>query len=238
MLQAPHDYRSSMVSLSDQSAVPSPVHLGKHLHSQTVKRWNAQSVPNSLEMNASQARILPLSPQGCPIAKRNRRSSQGSDCTSSVYSELSTITPSTRGRNQEISSGPETQANSPSAIDARPASAHDTAVQDIDPGEARRSPKLPDVLSPRPLQLFQSTSINLTRTSLANQPETFLLDDSSSESKQSSPLCTRHSGGSVNITKEKQYKTSSEFASGSFENISEAGRVRTRATSLHMRIDS
>jgi hypothetical protein len=226
-LKAPHGYRSSMVSLSDQSLVPIPVILPSPQDSQKVETSNDRAATNSVDMNASQITILPLSPKGGIIAHHNSGASRSSTYSSSVYSEHSSTTTDTKERNTEGSSSSETKARPLDPKDARGTSADGITPKSIHPVDAHGSNSSPNTLNLRPLQLSQSTHASIIGKSPAHQSQTFLLDDSSSESKPSSPSTTHRSSESRGITKGRSLETSSDFAScGSSEDISESKIVR------------
>jgi hypothetical protein len=237
-LQAPHDYRSSMVSLSNQSLVPVRVVLRRPQDSQKVETSNDRAATNNVDMNTSQITIQPSSPKGGIIAHHNSRASRSSAYSSSVYSEHSSTTTDTKERNTESSSSSETKARPLDPKDARGASADGITPKSTHPVDAHGSNLSPNTLTPRPLQLSQLTHASLIGNSPAHQCQTFLLDDSSSESKPSSPSTTHQSSESKGITKDKSFETSSDFAScGSSEDISESKIVRSYTISYCSGVD-
>lgn len=225
-LQAPHDYRKSMVSLSDQSLVPVSVSSPKPLNSQKAKKWDDQSAINLLDMNLSQSTILPSSSGAYPLAQHDDGIHRSSVYSMSVYSENSSNACGSKASSSEGSFSSNSMTGSPHAENAANASADKISQSHVPQVGASKSNESTDTLTPRPLQISASTSRSLTRSSLPHQVQTFFLDDSSTESKPSSPLSTHQSNESREVAQEKQYETSSELAScGSSEDIPESNNV-------------
>ena len=227
-LQAPHDYRKSMVSLSDKSLIPEPVHSRKPLDSNTVKIWDGgsgdQADAKIVNMNASQSTNLAFL-EDCPRARHESRASRGSAYSSSVYSENSSATTECGARNRGRSFDSLIQSMSLEERKTRPTELTEKCSV---PVEALASNASPELITPRPFQLSQSTSINLIGNSLAPQMEPFFLESSLSEPKPSSASSKDRRSGYNDVANEIQSETDSGFvSSGSSENITGPTGVRS-----------
>jgi hypothetical protein len=208
-----------MVSLSDQSLVPTAVSPRKAQASQNINTNEDEVVTIILDTNSSHSIIVPPSHGIAPLTQRDRSPSAASAYSSSVYSEKSS------GMARRSCCNPETKVKYPNRLHFPE---NDIIAKHTCPVNSPESGASPDLLTPRPLQLSHATGLNLRRASVAHPNPTFLLDDSSSESKLPSPTSTNRSSGSKGIKKESQYDISSEFGSSeSSESIQEPNRVRS-----------
>jgi hypothetical protein len=228
-LQAPHDHRVSMVSLSDRTLVPTPVSPRKRLGSRPVKTCEEQCDGDKLDVNAAQPTIPSSSSGKGPFALHDGKSSHISAYSSSVYSENNSATTSTETKSCEKSPSCEIEAK---FADPRNIPANDKISKCAVPMDERGLKAQLASLSPLPLQLSQTASIGLRRDSVPHQSETFLQDGSSSESKQSSRSSRHSSSGGDSALKENVYQISSETASSrSSEKPQELNRVRSLLSS-------
>jgi hypothetical protein len=210
-LEAPHEYRHSMVSLSDQSVVPARVSLRhkKLQGSQKVKTCNTLSAANISDTETLQSSSLPSSPTISLAVGVDHRASCVSTYSSSVYSEQSSATTSTRARRWETSIS-ETKAR---FLGSEGTAADGITFKQPEAVGNHYSDSSAVVLTQEPLQLSQTKKLGLRKSSLTYHTETFLLDDSSSESKPPSQPSARKNSYSKGDPNEEDDKTSSAFAS-------------------------
>ena len=223
-LHVPHEYRESMVSLSDQSLIPTPVSPRKRPGSAAVKIGEGRGVAENPDTGAAKSTIPSSSPKRDHIARHNRQPSYFSKHSSSVYSDSSSASTSAKTRYHESSYSYESTARSSnpksnSVDDTLPEHAKAADIQDLKPSIV--------ALAPQPLQLSERTKSSLEGNSVAHQSKTFLLDSSSSEFKPSTPSSGQQSSRVDRAGKEKLYETGSEYASsGSSESVEEPNKVR------------
>ena len=186
-IRAPHDYRKSMVSLSDQSLIPNPVRARKSLEPQTDTDETPDDKlnPNIADLNAAQPNSLPLSVERSHNAQHNCQEYRLSAYSASVYSEDSlAVTDDGGSRNYERHSSSERRTKSP---DAKEASTDVVKEKLANPVESYKSTASPELLTSRSLRPPEPTSVHTTSTtsdSPTHETVTIFLEESFSKPKQ------------------------------------------------------
>lgn len=237
-IKAPHDYRKSMISLSDKSLVPIPMTPRKTLHSPPIKTCNNPVTDNGVETDAAQSEVVYRSFKGTSSVGHGYPSC-ASAYSSSVYSDHSVGTPGARTSSRERFSDAAIQARLRSANEKRCASANEPSLKHTCPLHINDLKSLTEAPARRSLEPAQPTEVGLTRNSVTHPPEMSLLNDSSSESEASSPSSTKQSCDFIEHMEHKLYRRSSEFSNPvSSENVSDSKRVSTSAKYLCFVIDA
>ena len=223
-LQAPHDYRESMFSLSDRTLVPTPVSAPKCLGSQQIRECEEHCVAAEFDMNAAQSTTLSSSSEAHRVARHDRKTSHLSAYSSSVYSEKSLATTSSETR---IVRKPLTGEQGVNSTGSHNASADNIELKfALSVGERELKEPLASS-APQPLQLSPKESIGLRRDSVQYQNEKSFVKGSSSEVKRSS-WPSRHSTTSFDCAVKEDVRRSSleTDSSGNSEKTQEPDKVR------------
>lgn len=208
-LQIPPDYRKRMVNPSKQSLVSTPVSLPQCPSSASFNDNGGRGLTGNPNTGSAKSTVPPLPPRSDHIARHNRLESNVSKDFSSVTCDGGSA--AGRTRHHESPSGYESMAILTNPNDLQQPLA---------------------VLVPQPLQLLERTETSLGGNSVTNQTATFLLDDSSNESKPATTSSVQQGSESDCAGAENLYETGSEPASSrSSESVEGHSKVRHLQTS-------
>lgn len=203
--------------------MPASVSSQKSFAARKVRTSRYQPDRRELDTSSLPSTTLASSHTSRPHAQPDAMPSRGSVDSSSVYSECSSILASGQGGSQECTFILDAEVTSSDSKAFRHNSADEIATQSIHPIKRPKPSIPPDLLPRKPVQSY----INLTKSSLADQSQTFLFDHSSSETK---PPSSSHTSESTDVkgTPDDSFDKSSETnsSSQSLEDTTESKKAR------------
>jgi hypothetical protein len=227
-IRAPHDYRKSMVSLSDQSLIPNPVKARKSLEPQTDMDKTDDKLNSKIaDLNAAQPDSPPLPTERSHNTPHDCREYRLSAYSASVYSEDSLpVTHDGRSRNRESYSSPESRTKNP---DAKEASNDVLTEKQAAPVESYEPTASPELLTSRSLKSSEPISVRTTSDSPTHETITIFLEESLSKPKQSTlPPAPRESQCKGEANESGSDEGSAFVSSGSSsDNVADTKIVRS-----------
>jgi hypothetical protein len=243
-IRAPHDYRRSMVSLSDQSLIPNPVKARKSLEPQTDTDERPDERPDDkldseiADVHAELPGSLPLPVGRSHNTQQNCREYCLSAYSSSVYSEDSlAVTDDGGSRNHESYSSSESRTKS---SDAKEISTDVLLEKQAHPVESYKPTASPPSLGSRSLKPSEQTNVRNNSDSPTHQTVTIFLEESFSKPKPPTLPPTPKESQCKSDANESGSDESSAFVSSvsSSADVADAKTVRSSSISRHSEIDN